>query len=323
MIPPTEQTTAKTMNTSLSRRSALKALATGAALASAPGALVRQAAAAEVAAAKLKGTIHHSVSAWCYNSLFNPGRNRPAKMSFEDFCRECAKLGLESVELLGPDQWPTVQKVGLTCAMCNGPDSIGYGWNRVEHHDKLTEAFEKAIPEVAKFGFPNIITFSGNRKGKENNVAYAVADQEGLENCVKGLKRIVGVAEKNKVTVILELLNSKVNHAEYMADHSAWGVEVCKQVGSERLKLLYDIYHMQIMEGDLIRTIQDNHQYFGHYHTGGNPGRNEIDDTQEINYPAVMKAIAASGFKGYVGQEFVPKRDPLTSLKQAIEICDV
>ena len=309
------------MKTTLSRRSALGQITAGTALASIAPALGTRMAAAETT--RLKGNIHHSVSAWCYNSLFNPGRNRPAKMSFEDFCRECAKLGLESVELLGPDQWPTVKKVGLTCAMCNGPDSIGYGWNRVGHHDRLTEAFEKAIPGVAKFGFPNIITFSGNRKGKENGVDYQVDDQEGLENCVQGLKRIVGVAEKHQVTVILELLNSKVNHAEYMADHSAWGIEVCKRVGSERLKLLYDIYHMQIMEGDLIRTIQDNHQYFGHYHTGGNPGRNEIDDTQEIYYPAVMRAIAASGFKGYVGQEFVPKRDPLTSLKQAIEICDV
>jgi hydroxypyruvate isomerase len=311
------------MNTPVSRRSALKSLATGAAIASVPSAVLPRASAAEAAGAKLKGNIHHSVSAWCYGSLFNPGKNKPAKMSFEDFCRECAKLGLESVELLGADQWPAVKKAGLTCAMCNGPDSIGYGWNRVEHHDKLVTAFEKAIPEVAQAGFPNIITFSGNRKGKDNNVPYTVNDEEGLAICVKGLKRIVGVAEKNQVTIVLELLNSKVDHAEYMADHSAWGIEVCKQVGSDRLKLLYDIYHMQIMEGDVIRSIQNNHQYFGHYHTGGNPGRNEIDETQEINYPAVMKAIAASGYKGYVGQEFVPKRDPLTSLKQAIELCDV
>jgi len=263
----------------------------------------------------LKGNIHHSVSSWCYGSLFNAGKDKPAKMTFEDFCKECAAMGLESVELLGPGEWPAVKKAGLICAMCNGPDSIPYGWNRVEHHDDLLPKFEKAIPEVAQNGFPNIITFSGNRKG--------MSDEEGLENCVKGLKRLVPIAEKNKVTVCLELLNSKVDHKDYMADHSAWGVEVIKRVGSERLKLLYDIYHMQIMEGDVVRTIRDNHQYFGHYHTGGIPGRNEIDDTQELFYPAVMRAIAGSGYKGHVGQEFVPKRDPLTSLKQAIEICDV
>jgi hydroxypyruvate isomerase len=150
-----------------------------------------------------------------------------------------------------------------------------------------------------------------------------VTDEEGLEICVKGLKRIVGVAEKNNVTIILELLNSKVDHHEYMADHSAWGVEVCKRVGSERLKLLFDIYHMQIMEGDLIRNLREAAPWIGHYHTGGNPGRHEIDDTQEIFYPAVMRAIVATGYKGYVGQEFVPTRDPLTSLREAIAICDV
>jgi hydroxypyruvate isomerase len=200
--------------------------------------------------------------------------------------------------------------------MCNGPDSIGYGWNRVEHHDDLVAKFEKAIPQVAEFGFPNLITFSGNRKG--------MADELGIKNCVLGLKRVVGLAEKHKVTVILELLNSKVDHKDYMADHTAWGVEVCKQVGSERLKLLYDIYHMQIMEGDMIRTIRDNIQCIGHFHTGGNPGRNEIDDTQEIQYPAVMRAIADTGYRGFVGQEFIPKRaDALASLRQAIQTCDV
>jgi len=217
--------------------------------------------------------------------------------------------------LLGANEWPTVKKYGLTCAMCNGPDRIDYGFNRVEHHDDLVAKFEKAIPQVAEFGYPNIICFSGNRRG--------MSDEEGLENCVKGLKRLMPIAEKYKVTVVLELLNSKVNHKDYMADHSAWGVELCKKVGSERLKLLYDIYHMQIMEGDIIRTIRESGKYFGHYHTGGNPGRNEIDETQEIYYPAVMKAIVATGYKGFVGQEFVPKRDPLTSLRQAIMICDV
>ena len=301
----------------ISRRSALGKIGGGTiGLAAATGLAGRGRAAEAAAPAKLKGNIHHSVSAWCYGGLFNPGKDKPAKMSFEDFCRACASMGLESVELLGPDQWPAVKKAGLTCAMCNGPDSIPYGWNRVEHHDDLLGKFEKAIPQVAEAGFPNIITFSGNRKGMSN--------EEGLENCVKGLKRLVTIAEKHNVTVCVELLNSKRSHKDYMCDHSAWGVELCKRVGSERLKLLYDIFHMQIMEGDVIDTIRENHQYFGHYHTGGVPGRNEIDDTQEIHYPAVMKTIVATGYKGFVGQEFVPKRaDALASLRQSVLICDV
>jgi len=305
------------MNPNLSRRSALCKITQGAATLAAVASLPpRLQAADDAQAPKLKGNIHHSVSAWCYNGLFNGSKDKPAKMTFEDYCRECAKLGLESVELLGPDQWPAVKKAGLTCAMCNGPDNIPYGWNRIDHHDVLLPKFEKAIPQVAQAGYPNIITFSGNRKGMSN--------EEGLENCVKGLKRLVPIAEKNKVTVIMELLNSKRDHKDYMCDHTAWGVEGCKRVGSERLKLLYDIYHMQIMEGDMIATIRENHQYIGHYHTGGVPGRNEIDDTQEIYYPAVMKAIVATGYKGYVGQEFVPKRpDAMASLKQSIVICDV
>jgi hydroxypyruvate isomerase len=300
----------------LSRRQALRTVMGSAALLGAGTALrPTLQAAEETPKPRLKGNIHHSVSAWCYGSLFNPAKNRPAKMTFEEFCKECARLGLESVELLSAAEWPAVKKAGLTCAMCNSHDRIDYGWNRLEHHDDLVAKFEKDIPEVAQQGFPNIITFSGNRRG--------MGDEQGLENCVKGLKRIVGLAEKQGVNVILELLNSKVDHKDYMADHSAWGVEMCKRVGSERLKLLFDIYHMQIMEGDLVRSIRDNGKYFGHYHTGGNPGRNEIDATQEINYPAVMRAIVASGYKGFVGQEFVPRRDPLTSLREAIEICDV
>ncbi|HNQ90497.1 MAG TPA: TIM barrel protein [Verrucomicrobiota bacterium] len=288
------------MKSPLSRRSALKSLATTALVCGAPAV---PAAAAEPA--RLKGNIHHSVSAWCYGGI-----------KLDDLCAAARDMGIESVELLGPDDWPTVRKHGLVCAMCNGPDSIGYGWNRVDHHDKLVADFEKAIPKVAEFGFPNIITFSGNRRG--------MSDEEGLEHCALGLKRIVPVAEKHKVTIILELLNSKVDHKDYMADHTAWGAEVCRRVGSERLKLLYDIYHMQIMEGDVIRTIRDNIQYIGHFHTGGNPGRHEIDDSQEIYYPAVMRAIVATGFKGFVGQEFVPAaKDKLASLRKAIQICDV
>lgn len=301
----------------MSRRSAIGRITGSAAAMAAVGALPGEMLAADSpAAAKLKGNIRHSVSAWCYGKLFNPDKNKPAKMSFEDFCRECASMGIESVELLSAGDWPAVKKAGITCAMCNGPDSIGHGWNRIERHDNLVTKFEEAIPKVAESGFPNIITFSGNRRG--------MSDQQGIENCVKGLKRLMPIAEKHKVTVILELLNSKVDHKDYMADHTAWGVEVCKAVGSERLKLLYDIYHMQIMEGDVIRTIKDNHQYIGHYHTGGVPGRNEINSTQELYYPAVMKAILQTGYKGFVGQEFVPKQaDALASLKEAIQICDV
>ncbi len=292
------------MKTKISRRTALKSVSGAVAAFGILSTDSKQANAAEETKTKLKGNIHHSVSRWCYG-----------KISLDDLCKACVDIGIESIELLGPTDWPTVKKYGLTCAMCNGPDRIDYGFNRVEHHDDLVAKFEKAIPQVAEYGYPNIICFSGNRRG--------MSDEEGLENCVKGLKRLMPIAEKYKVTVVLELLNSKVDHKDYMADHSAWGAELCKRVGSERLKLLFDIYHMQIMEGDLIRSIRENGKYFGHYHTGGNPGRNEIDETQEIYYPAVMKAIVKTGYKGFVGQEFVPKRDPLTSLRQAIMICDV
>lgn len=304
------------MNENMTRRSALGKIAGGASVIAASAAMPNAGLSADNAPAKLKGNIHHSVSAWCYSGLFTPGKDRPAKMSFADFCREARNMGIESVELLGRNEWKIAQEQGLTCAMCNGPDQIHYGWNVVEHHDKLLQKFEKAIPEVAQDGLPNIITFSGNRNGMD--------EEQGLENCVAGLKRLMPIAEKHQVTVILELLNSKVDHKDYMADHTAWGAELCKRVGSERLKLLYDIYHMQIMEGDLIRNIRDYHQYIGHYHTGGNPGRNEIDESQEIYYPAVMKAIVATGYKGFVGQEFVPsKPDALASLKNAIRICDI
>ncbi len=305
------------MNQNMTRRSALRTLTgSAAALAAATTLAPRLRAADTEAGLKLKGNIHHSVSAWCFGSLFNGSKDKPAKMSFEDYCRACAGMGLESVELLGPNEWPTLKKVGLTCAMCNGPDSIPYGWNRLEHHDELLPKFEKAIPQVAEYGYPNIITFSGNRQG--------MSDEEGLENCVKGLKRLAPIAEKHKITVCMELLNSKRSHKDYMCDHTAWGVEVCKRVGSERIKLLYDIFHMQIMEGDMVDTIRENHPYIAHYHTGGVPGRNEIDETQEINYAAVMKGIVATGYKGFVGQEFVPAHgDPLASLRKCVRICDV
>jgi hydroxypyruvate isomerase len=195
------------------------------------------------------------------------------------------------------------------------PGGISDGLNRIENHQKIADYFEHTIPIVAKAGFQNIICFSGNRRGQ--------ADEQGLENCAVGLKKMVGLAEKHKVNLVMELLNSKVNHADYQCDKTHWGVELCKRVGSERFKLLYDIYHMQIMEGDVIRTIRENHQYIAHYHTGGVPGRNEIDESQELHYPAIMKAIVDTGFKGYVAQEFIPKREPLASLRQGVQICDV
>ncbi len=225
-------------------------------------------------------------------------------------------MGIKAIDLLEVKEFPILKKYGQVCAMVSGvPGGITEGLNRKENHDKIVKFFEETTPIVAEHGYPSIICFSGNRKG--------MSDAEGLENCAIGLKRITPIAEKYGVNVVMELLNSKRSHKDYMCDHTAWGVELCKKTGSERFKLLYDIFHMQIMDGDIVDTIKENHQYFAHYHTGGVPGRAEIDDTQEIFYPVVMKAIADTGFKGYVAQEFIPRRDPLVSLKQAIQICDV
>ena len=225
-------------------------------------------------------------------------------------------MGITAVDLTGPAEWPTLKKYGLTCAMAQGAGKgINDGFNDPKLHDELVASYEAIFPKMKEAGLTNVICFSGNRRG--------MSDEEGLKNCAVGLKRLMPSAEKHGIVVVMELLNSKVNHKDYMCDHSAWGVNLCKAVGSENFKLLYDIYHMQIMEGDIIRTIQESNKYFAHYHTGGNPGRNEIDETQELYYPAIMKAIVDTGFKGYVAQEFIPKRDPLTSLKESIVICDV
>jgi len=258
----------------------------------------------------MKGRVNHSVCKWCY-----------AKVPLEDLCKQSKDLGLNSIELLGPADWPMLKQYNLTCAMTTNPVVDGLGgiakaFNRVEHHDKLVAAYEDWIPKAAAAGLTNVICFSGNRDG--------MGDAQGLENSAKGLKRLMALCEKHKVNLVMELLNSKVNHKDYMCDHSEWGVELCKQVGSERFKLLYDIYHMQIMEGDVIATIKKHNAYFAHYHTGGVPGRAEIDETQELNYPAIIKAIVDTGFKGFVAQEFIPKRpDVLGSLKQGVRICDV
>src|SRR5437660_2561133 len=226
-------------------------------------------------------------------------------------------MGLQSVELLTVDDFPTLRKHGLICAMVSGvPGGITDGLNLPENQDRIVSYFEEVAPRVADAGFKNIICFSGNRKG--------MPDDQGLDNCATALKRIVPICEKHRVVAAMELLNSKVDHKDYMCDHTPWGVELVKSVGSERFKLLYDIYHMQIMEGDVIDSIHRYHQYIGHYHTGGVPGRNEIDDSQELYYPAIMKAVIETGFKGFVAQEFIPKRpDVIASLKQGVQICDV
>jgi len=302
------------MKTRISRRSALKT-ATGAALVTGVAStLGRRIEAAEAAGGGgLKGRINHSVCKWCYG-----------KIPLDEFCQAAKAMGLKSVELLEVQDFPTLKKYDLVCAMVSGvPGGISSGLNRLENHDKIVAFYEKTAPLVANAGFKNIICFSGNRAG--------MSDEQGLENCAKGLKRVAPICEKHGVVAVMELLNSKVDHADYMCDHTAWGVALCKRVGSEHFKLLYDIYHMQIMEGDVIRTIKGDPgkkleaaaPYIAHYHTGGVPGRNEIDETQELYYPAIMKAIADSGFKGFVAQEFIPKRDPLTSLKQGVHICDV
>jgi len=253
---------------------------------------------------RIQGNLKQSVCKWCYKD-----------MSVEELAYNASKIGLKSVELLSPEDWPLAKKYGLTCAMGSGAGPIEEGLNRKENHDRWQQNLRRHIEVAAEMGIPNLICFSGNRNG--------MTDEEGLKNCVTGIKPVLGLAEKKGITICMELLNSKVNHKDYMCDHTAWGVELVKRVGSPRFKLLYDIYHMQIMEGDVIRTVLENWEYIAHFHTGGNPGRNEIDETQELNYTAICKAIVEKGFTGYLAQEFIPKRDPMTSLTQAFRICDV
>ena len=250
------------------------------------------------------GRLKQSVSRWCYG-----------KLSLEDLCVASKKIGLSAIDLLDENEWATPKRFGLSCAMANGFGSIPKGFNRPDNHDKLVADAERMMPLAAAAGVPNIVCFSGNRAG--------MSDGEGIANCIAGLKRITPTAERVGVTLCLELLNSKIDHHDYHADHTAWGVQVVQGVGSPRLKLLYDIYHMQIMEGDVVHTIRENAQHIAHYHTGGVPGRNEIDETQELNYRRVAQAIAETGFSGFLAHEFVPRRDPITSLAQAFSICDV
>ena len=299
----------------ISRRTALKNLGVGTALASTMSLI--NTTAAEDKPRERKGRIKQSVCQWCFRTI-----------PLDDFCAAAAGMGLKSVELLQPKDLPTLKKHGLTCAMTSNPTvkvgevSVGgilKAWNRREYHDALVAVYETQLQAVAEAGFPSQIVFSGNRDG--------MSDAEGLENCAIGLKRIMPLAEKLGVTVCMELLNSRVNHKDYMCDRTEWGVELCKRVGSDRFKLLYDIYHMQIMEGDVIATIKRHHQYIGHYHTAGVPGRNELDENQELFYPAIIRAIIDTGYQGYLGQEFIPRaKDPapaLAALKAGVEICDV
>lgn len=255
---------------------------------------------------KLKGNINHSVCPWPYHDI-----------PFEQFCIAAKNMGITGIDLLSPKEWPVIKKHGLDSPMCNGAEiNLTDGFNDRQFHSTLVKNYSEMIPLVARAGYTNLICFSGSRRGKD--------DETGLRNCAEGLKAILSLAEKNKVALVMELLNSKVDHKDYQCDHTAWGVELAKRLGSESFKLLYDIYHMQIDEGDVIRTITENHQHIAHYHTAGVPGRHEIDDTQELYYPAIMRAIHATGFKGYVAQEFMPARpDKLASLKQAIQICDI
>jgi hydroxypyruvate isomerase len=290
-----------------SRRSSLKKIAAGTAILGLANPVIQSLKAGSISSSlPAGGKIRHSACRWCYNDI-----------PLETLCDEGSKFGLESIDLIGPKDWPVVKKYGMTSAMGNGAElGIAKGWNDPQYHDTLIKNYLEIIPIAAKEGIQNIICLSGNRNGMD--------DETGLKNCETGLKKILSLAENYKVNIVMELLNSKVDHADYMCDHTPWGVELCDRISSDRFKLLYDIYHMQIMEGDVIRTIRDHHQYIAHFHTGGVPGRHEINDSQELYYPAIMKAIAETGFSGFVAQEFIPtQQNKLASLKEALEICTV
>lgn len=250
--------------------------------------------------------LKQSVCRWCYS-----------KIPLPEFCQAVAGLGLTAIDLLQPPEWETVRQHGLICSMGTiGAGSIPNGLNNKEYHDGIVKAFEQYVPLAAKAGTPNVITFFGN-------VQPGMTPAEAIDNCIAGLNRVKKIAEDHGVTICVELLNSKVNHKGYQGDHTEFGLQVVKAVGSPRVKLLYDIYHMQIMEGDVISTIRQNIDYIAHFHTGGVPGRHELDDTQELNWLAVSRAIVDTGFKGYMAHEFIPTRDPISSLREAVVLCDV
>ncbi|MBK6364769.1 MAG: TIM barrel protein [Saprospiraceae bacterium] len=256
--------------------------------------------------ANVSGTIKHSVSRWCYSSI-----PLPELTSF------CLNNNIHSIELLEPDEYQYVIRQGLECAVANGPEThIRKGFNNPQLHDYLLKEYKRLIPLAADAGIPNIICFSGDRNGLD--------DIKGLEYCAKGLEKVVKIAEKYHITLIMELLNSKVDHTDYQCDHSVWGIDLVKKVDSPQFKLLYDIYHMQIMEGNIIQTITENIKYFAHFHTAGVPGRRDLDEFQEINYPAIFNAIKSTGYKGFIGQEFIPKKsNPLDSLMDSIKLVEL
>jgi hydroxypyruvate isomerase len=257
----------------------------------------------------LKNNIQHSVCYWTYNFL-----------SLEELCKVVKKIGFNAIDLIGPKDWYILKSNGIHSSMCNGAEiSLTKGWNNKEYHATLIKNYTEHIELVANAGYQNLICFSGNKNGMD--------DETGLKNSVEGLQQIMSIAEKKGVTIQIEVFNSKVDHKDYMADNTKWAIELCKRLGSPNFKILYDIYHMQISEGDIIHTIKTNYQYFGHYHTAGVPGRHEIDTTQELFYPAIIKAIVETGYKGYLAQEFIPTatapKEKINALKKAIKICDV
>jgi hydroxypyruvate isomerase len=281
----------------ISRRSVLAGAGVGAGLVGAAGAR---------AAGKVvkNGRLKQSVCKWCYRDS-----------TLDQLCEQSAEMGIVAIDLLQEEEWPVLKKYGLVCAVGSGICSITDGLNVKANHAKIEENFRRLLPAAAKQGVPNLICFSGSRR--------ELSDEEGWDNCALLLNKVKAQAEDVGVTIVMELLNSKVNHPDYQCDKTAWGVELSKRVDSPRVKLLYDIYHMQIMEGDVIRTIRDSYDYLAHFHTGGNPGRNELDDTQELNYKAIAQAIVDLKFEGYYAHEFIPKRDPMTSLREAVALCDV
>lgn len=259
---------------------------------------------------KFKGNINHSVCYWTYNFI-----------SLDELCHTVKEIGFNAIDLCAPKEWATLQKYGIYSSMCyhSGEVSLTKGFSDTQYHDSLIKDYLDAIPLVAAAGYKNIICFSGNKNGMDT--------ETGMKNCVNGIKQIIGTAEKNNVTVQMEVFNSKIDHHDYMADNTKWAFELVRRIGSNNFKILYDIYHMQIDEGDVIRTITDNNEMIGHYHTAGVPGRHEIDETQELYYPAIMNAIVKTGYKDYVAQEFIPTGADtpakITALKKAIQVCDV
>jgi hydroxypyruvate isomerase len=297
------------MKNNSSRRKWLKQVAAGSLGAATLTSLGSFANADEELMAELKGNINHSVCWWTYNFI-----------PLDELCLAVKKIGFNAIDLVGPKDWPVLQQHGIFSSMCNGAEiSLTKGWNDKQYHATLIKNYTDHIGLVTKAGYKNLICFSGNRNGMD--------DETGLKNMTEGIKQIIGLAEKNNVIVQMEVFNSKVDHKDYMADKSAWAVELCKRIGSPNFKILYDIYHMQISEGDVIRTIRENQVFFGHYHTAGVPGRHEIDESQELFYPAIMNAILETGFKDYVAQEFIPtgitNDEKMKALKDAVRRCDV